>query len=97
MDRAEPQNKGARLRPSGTRFATSPRIGYAGRLNGQLTAEISHLLDLQSCWLLLALHLLESAAFSRRTPIADVSFIREECEADCAEMRVLQQETFSNR
>src|SRR5215831_11728182 len=37
------------------RFVTSPRIGYASRLNGQLTAEVSHLLDLQPCWLLLGL------------------------------------------
>ena len=42
-----------RLRPSRTRFVTSPRIGYASRPNGQLTAEVSHLLDLQPCWLLL--------------------------------------------
>jgi hypothetical protein len=34
-------------------FVTSPRIGYASRPNGQLTAEVSHLLDLQPCWLLL--------------------------------------------
>src|SRR6516225_2104376 len=44
-----------RLRPSRTRFVTSPRIGYASRPNGQLTAEVSHLLDLQPCWLLLGL------------------------------------------
>jgi hypothetical protein len=31
---------------------SSPRIGYASRPNGQLTAEVSHLLDLQPCWLL---------------------------------------------
>src|SRR5215831_9761220 len=43
------------LRPSRTRFVTSPRIGYASRPNGQLTAEVSHLLDLQPCWLLLGL------------------------------------------
>jgi hypothetical protein len=41
-----------RLRPSRTRFVISPRIGYASRPNGQLTAEVSHLLDLQPCWLL---------------------------------------------
>jgi hypothetical protein len=41
-----------RLRPSRTRFVTSPRIGYASRPNGQLTAEVSHLLDPQPCWLL---------------------------------------------
>jgi hypothetical protein len=34
------------------------------------TAEVSHLLDLQPCWLLLDLHPLESAAFPRHTPRA---------------------------
>jgi hypothetical protein len=33
-----------RLRPSRTRFVTSPSIGYASRPNGQLTAEGFHLL-----------------------------------------------------
>jgi hypothetical protein len=41
------------------------------RPNGQLTAAISHLLDLQPCALLLGLAPLESTAFSRRTPGAD--------------------------
>jgi hypothetical protein len=33
-----------RLRPNRTRFVTSPRFGYASRPNGQLTAEVFHLL-----------------------------------------------------
>ena len=41
-----------RFRPSRTRFGASPRIGYASRPNGQLTAEVLHLLDPQPCWLL---------------------------------------------
>jgi hypothetical protein len=32
-----------------------PRRSYASRPNGQLTAEVSHLLDLRPCWLLLGL------------------------------------------